>query len=163
VRFAPSDPFFLGGYSTQADLLHWALTTDFLHADDLLRPVFMGCATKNAKVITISLGSFQGIITLRAISLSALPAVIQTMNDCMAQGVDIQLKILQTLLSLTNLPAIKGRPLANVCDQSRIVGVHSSLMFCLGAAVLLQIVRIKHIRCIVNRGSDSTPTFHVRS
>ncbi|KAN0132209.1 hypothetical protein V8E53_009975 [Lactarius tabidus] len=89
------------------------LASDFLHADDLLRPVFMGCATKNAKVISISLGSLQGTITLRAISLSALPAVIQTMNDCMAQGVDIQLKILQTLLSLTNLPAIKGRPLAN--------------------------------------------------
>jgi hypothetical protein len=77
----------------------------------------MGCATKNAKVITISLGSLQRLITLRAISLSALPAVIQTMNDCMAQGVDIQLKILQTLLSLiTNFPAINGRPLANVSD-----------------------------------------------
>ncbi len=75
----------------------------------------MGCATKNAKVITIALGSLQRLIALRAISLSALPAVIQTINDCMAQGVDIQLKILQTLLSLiTNFPAIHGRLLADV-------------------------------------------------
>jgi hypothetical protein len=37
------------------------------------------------------------------------------MNDCISQGVDIQLKILQTLLSLiTNFPTIHGRLLANV-------------------------------------------------
>ena len=75
----------------------------------------MGCATKNVKVITIALGSLQRFIALRAVSLSAIPAIIQTMNDCMSQGVDIQLKILQTLLSLiTNFPAIHGRLLANV-------------------------------------------------
>jgi hypothetical protein len=155
------DPLFLGGYSTQADLLPWAVTTDGLHADDLLRPVFMGCATKNAKVITIALGSLQRLITLRAISLSALPAVIQTINDCMVQGVDIQLKILQTLLSLiTNFPSIHGRLLANVSGLCHIVGV---LMFCPGAAALLQAARIKDGRRIVNRGSDSTPTSDVRS
>ena len=75
----------------------------------------MGCATKNAKVITIALGSLQRLISLRTVSLSAVPATIQTMNDCMSQGVDIQLKILQTLLSLiTNFPAVHGRLLANV-------------------------------------------------
>jgi hypothetical protein len=48
-------------------------------------------------------------------SFSAIPAIIQTMNDCMSQGVDIQLKILQTLLSLiTNFPTIHGRLLADV-------------------------------------------------
>jgi hypothetical protein len=74
-------------------------------------PVFMGCATKNAKVITIALSSLQRLIALHAVSLSAIPAVIQTMNDYMSQGVDIQiqLKILQTLLSLvTNFPTIHG-------------------------------------------------------
>ncbi len=84
----------------------------------------MGCATKNAKVITIALGCLQRLISLRAISLSALPAIIQTMNDCMAQSVDIQLKILQTLLSLiTNFSTLHGRLLANVSVWSRIVGV----------------------------------------
>ena len=99
----------------------YSVTTDGRHADDPLRPVFMGCATKNAKVITIALGSLQRLIALRAISLSSLPAIIQTTNDSMAQGVDIQLKILQTLLSLiTNFPAIRGRLLANVSVWSRI-------------------------------------------
>ena len=120
-----------------------AVSTDGLHADDLLRPVFMGCATKNAKVIAIALGSLQRLITLRAISLSALPAVIQTINDCMTQGVDIQLKILQTLLSLiTNFPAIHGRLLADVSNKSHIVGVHSSLIDLPGASPLLQAARI---------------------
>jgi Dimerisation and cyclophilin-binding domain of Mon2 len=93
---------------------HFIITDDW-HTEDLLRPVFMGCATKNVKVITIALGSLQRLIALRAVSLSAIPAIIQTMNDCISQGVDIQLKILQTLLSLiTNFPTIHGRLLANV-------------------------------------------------
>ncbi|KAI0271243.1 hypothetical protein BGY98DRAFT_1189635 [Russula aff. rugulosa BPL654] len=43
------------------------------------------------------------------------PAIIQIMNDGISQGVDIQLKILQTLLFvITNFPTINGRQLANV-------------------------------------------------
>ncbi|KAG0691596.1 hypothetical protein DFH29DRAFT_81737 [Suillus ampliporus] len=33
-----------------------SLASDSAQSDDLLRPVFMGCATKNAKVVAISLG-----------------------------------------------------------------------------------------------------------
>jgi hypothetical protein len=109
------DPFPLRAIPSVALSASHVITTDDWHTEDLLRPVFMGCATKNAKVITISLGSLQRLIALRAVSLSTIPAIIQTMNDCMSQGVDIQLKILQTLLSLiTNFPTIHGRLLANV-------------------------------------------------
>lgn len=91
-------------------------TLDGPQSDDLLRPVFMGCATKNAKVVAISLGSLQRLIALKAVPLSAVPVVISTMNDCMNQGVDIQLRILQTLLSLiTNFPAVHGQLLGDVC------------------------------------------------
>jgi hypothetical protein len=84
-------------------------------SDELLRPVFMGCATKNSKVVGISLGSLQRLITLKAVPQSAVPHVISTMSDAMNLGVDIQLKILQTLLSLiTNLPEIHGELLADV-------------------------------------------------
>ncbi|KAI0263894.1 hypothetical protein BGY98DRAFT_1103745 [Russula aff. rugulosa BPL654] len=44
------------------------------------------------QVVAIALGSLQRLIALRAVSLSAIPAIIQTMNDCMSQGVDIQLR-----------------------------------------------------------------------
>jgi hypothetical protein len=84
-------------------------------SDDLLRPVFMGCATKNAKVVAISLGSLQRLIALKAVPQSAVPHIINTMSDAMSQGVDIQLRILQTLLSLiTNFAAVHGDVLGDV-------------------------------------------------
>jgi hypothetical protein len=43
---------------------------------------------------TITLSTLQRLVALRAVSLSAIPAIIQTMNDSMLQGVDLQFKIL---------------------------------------------------------------------
>lgn len=75
----------------------------------------MGCATKNAKVVAISLGSLQRLIALKAVPQSAVPLIISTMTDAVSQGVDIQLRILQTLLSLiTNFPAVHGDLLGDV-------------------------------------------------
>jgi hypothetical protein len=75
----------------------------------------MGCATKNAKVVAISLGSLQRLISLKAVPRSAVPLIINTMSDAMSQGVDIQLRILQTLVSLIpNFPAIHGELLGDV-------------------------------------------------
>lgn len=75
----------------------------------------MGCATKNAKVVAISLGSLQRLIALKAVPQSAVPLIVSTMNDAMSQGVDIQLRILQTLVSLiTNFPSIHGELLGEV-------------------------------------------------
>lgn len=89
---------------------------DGAQSDDLLRPVFMGCATKNAKVVAISLGSLQRLIALKAVPQSAVPLIINTMSDAMSQGVDIQLRILQTLVSLiTNFPSVHGKLLGEVC------------------------------------------------
>ncbi|PCH34907.1 hypothetical protein WOLCODRAFT_27538 [Wolfiporia cocos MD-104 SS10] len=102
----------------------------------------MGCATKNAKVVAISLGSLQRLIALKAVPLSAVPVIITTMSDCMSQGVDIQLRILQTLLSLiTNFPAVHGGLLGEallLCfrlQESRIAVVSST-----AAATLRQLV-----------------------
>ena len=80
----------------------------------------MGCATKNAKVVAISLGSLHRLISLKAVPQSAVPAIVDIMGDCINQGVDIQLRILQTLLSLiTNFPFVHGELLG---DVSRFVG-----------------------------------------
>jgi hypothetical protein len=76
----------------------------------------MGCGTKNAKVVAISLGSLQRLIALRAVPQRVVPLIIRTMNAAVSQGVDIQLRILQTLLSLiTNFPAVHGSLLGDVC------------------------------------------------
>ena len=63
-----------------------------------------------------SFPSAQASNTLRAVSLCAILAImIQTTNNGMSQGVGIQLKTLQTLLSLTaDFPIIHGRLLENV-------------------------------------------------
>jgi len=52
---------------------------------------------------------------MKAVPASTVPHIIATMNDCITQGVDIQLRILQTLLSLiTNFPTIHGELLGDV-------------------------------------------------
>ncbi|KAJ7664366.1 hypothetical protein DFH06DRAFT_322458 [Mycena polygramma] len=118
------------------------LASDGPQSDDLLRPVFMGCATKNAKVVAISLGSLQRLIALKAVPQSAVELIINTMSDAMSQGVDIQLRILQTLLSLvTNFPAVHGNLLGEallLCfklQESKIAVVSST-----AAATLRQLV-----------------------
>lgn len=87
----------------------------------------MGCATKNAKVVAISLGSLQRLIALKAVPQSAVPLIISTMGDCINQGVDIQLRILQTLLSLiTNFPAVHGQLLGDVSTVLTSIGLSRS-------------------------------------
>ncbi|KAL0948488.1 hypothetical protein HGRIS_011055 [Hohenbuehelia grisea] len=102
----------------------------------------MGCATKNAKVVAISLGSLQRLIVLKAVPQSAVPVIIRTMGDAMNQGVDIQLRILQTMVSLlTNFPDIHGELLGDallLCfklHESKIAVVSST-----AAATLRQLV-----------------------
>lgn len=106
-------------YTDPSDDAHTPLVTDGAQSGDLLRPVFMGCATKNAKVVAISLGSLQRLIALKAVPKSAVPLIITTMSDSMSQGVDIQLRILQTLVSLiTNFPSVHGELLGEVGSPS---------------------------------------------
>lgn len=116
-RYVPNHLFMLVSLMVYFSINHsYTNNIDGPQADDLLKPVFMGCATKNAKVVAISLGSLQRLIALKAVPQSAVPLIINTMSDCMNQGVDIQLRILQTLLSLiTNFPAIHGDLLGEVC------------------------------------------------
>ena len=105
---------YLAGWLLLADI-PFCLNLDGPQSDDLLKPVFMGCATKNAKVVAISLGSLQRLIALKAVPQSAVPLIINTMTDAMSQGVDIQLRILQTLVSLVpNFPEIHGNLLGDV-------------------------------------------------
>ena len=75
----------------------------------------MGCATRNSKVVSISLGSLQRLIALQAVPNSVVPSIIKIMNDCISQGVDVQLRVLQILLGLiTNFPSVHGALLGDV-------------------------------------------------
>ncbi|KAJ7752413.1 hypothetical protein DFH07DRAFT_520905 [Mycena maculata] len=134
------------------------LASDGPQSDDLLRPVFMGCATKNAKVVAISLGSLQRLIALKAVPQSAVELIINTMSDAMSQGVDIQLRILQTLLSLvTNFPAVHGSLLGEallLCfklQESKIAVVSST-----AAATLRQLVMFVFDKMVDEDRRDDT-------
>ncbi|KAF9033039.1 hypothetical protein BDZ89DRAFT_1036881 [Hymenopellis radicata] len=139
-----------------------SLASDGPQSEDLLRPVFMGCATKNAKVVAISLGSLQRLIALKAVPQSAVEHIISTMNDAMTQGVDIQLRILQTLVSLiTNFPAIHGDQLGDallLCfklQESKIAVVSST-----AAATLRQLVMFVVDKMVDEDRQDSSPEMH---
>ncbi|KAH6905130.1 hypothetical protein BKA70DRAFT_1293490 [Coprinopsis sp. MPI-PUGE-AT-0042] len=140
------------------------LGTDGPQSDELLRPIYMGCATKNAKVVAISLGSLQRLISLKAVPQSAVPLIINTMTEAMSQGVDIQLRILQTLVSLIpNFPNIHDTLLGDallLCfklQESRIAVVSST-----AAATLRQLLMFV-VDKMVNEDrlleSDDNPPF----
>ena len=81
----------------------------------VLRPLLLGLGTKNTKVIGIALGSLQRLVTSKRITPSATPAIVNASKDCVNQGVDIQLKILQMLLSLAMYsPNLHGEQLSEV-------------------------------------------------
>ncbi|KAG9054789.1 hypothetical protein FS842_004111 [Serendipita sp. 407] len=92
--------------------------------------------------ISLSLGALQRLIALKSVPQRALPHVLGTMGEVMSQGVDIQLRILQVLLSLvTNFLNMHGMVLGDallLCfrlQESRIAVVSST-----AAATLRQLV-----------------------
>lgn len=73
--------------------------------------------------VTIALGTLQRLIALRAVPSQALIQILATMAEIVTQGVDIQLKILQALLSLvTSLPDIHGNTLGDVRMFEGVIG-----------------------------------------
>ncbi|KZT52790.1 hypothetical protein CALCODRAFT_475492 [Calocera cornea HHB12733] len=70
-------------------------------SDTILAPLFLSCQTRNSKLASIALGTLQRLVASRLLSPSFAPRIISTLStDCLTGGVDIQLKVLQTLLSL---------------------------------------------------------------
>jgi hypothetical protein len=131
------------------------------HMENLPRPVtvFMSCPTKNAKVISISFSSLHRLIALCAVSLSAIPAVIQTINDRMSQGVDIHLKILQTPLPHDQLCYHSRQTIRKrMCFRS----VLSLLILDASPPYVFQAARIEDGCGAVHGGGDTAPIGHVR-
>lgn len=121
----------------------------------------MGCSTRNAKVVAISLGSLQRLIGIRAVPGSMIPAIVSIMGDSLSQGVDIQLKVLQTLLSLlTNYPDVHDELLGDVSKSEPALLPELKLRLS-GSSALLSAARLPHRCCFLNGGSNPSPTGHV--
>ncbi|EJT47942.1 hypothetical protein A1Q1_03177 [Trichosporon asahii var. asahii CBS 2479] len=119
------------------------------NADKLLAPMTLGCKTKNAKIVGISIAALQRLVALGGVPLEHLPGVLQTLGAVSGQAVDIQLKILQTLLSmLTYCTDMHGETLGTallLCfklQDSRVSVVSSTAAATLRQAIMVVFDRV---------------------
>ncbi|GHJ88999.1 hypothetical protein NliqN6_5401 [Naganishia liquefaciens] len=80
----------------------------------LMEPITLGCRTKNPRVIGLCVGALQRLVGMKGVDSEAVPAILVTLDSVVNQGVDIQLKVLQTILSvLTYCGDVHGDVLGN--------------------------------------------------
>ncbi|KAL1917432.1 uncharacterized protein VTP21DRAFT_3825 [Calcarisporiella thermophila] len=119
------------------------IAKELARADEIvLRPFLLACETKHVKLVTIAIGCVQRLISYHAIPETSVKTILKMLNDVINNGVEIQLKILQTILPLlTNYHDIHRELLAEallICfrlQDSKIVVVNNT-----AAATLRQLV-----------------------
>ncbi|GAA6033445.1 hypothetical protein JCM8097_001397 [Rhodosporidiobolus ruineniae] len=79
----------------------------------LYQPIFLASSTRNAKVIALAVSALQRLIVAGAVPKTLVKQILDTLEQVIAQGVEIQLKVLQTLVSLltttTSITTASGR------------------------------------------------------
>ncbi|KAI7900381.1 uncharacterized protein BX663DRAFT_517389 [Cokeromyces recurvatus] len=80
----------------------YSIANELAKTEDALRPFALACETKQIKLITIAIGCIQKLISFHAIPETSIRTVLRTLTDISVHGVEIQLKILQTVLPLLN-------------------------------------------------------------
>ncbi|RPA82192.1 hypothetical protein BJ508DRAFT_208402 [Ascobolus immersus RN42] len=73
------------------------LAAELSDRSTFVTPFIQACKTKNAKVSAIGVGSLQRIIVSKALARSRLKEAVDALRDGAQLGVDVQLKILQSL------------------------------------------------------------------
>ncbi|KAJ3325884.1 hypothetical protein HDV06_002269 [Boothiomyces sp. JEL0866] len=68
--------------------------------EETLTPLLLSFDTKNPKLITISVGCFQKLISHNAIPPTSIGVILKSLSNIMGTSQDLQLKILQTILPL---------------------------------------------------------------
>jgi len=133
------------------------------------------------KIIGISIAALQRLVSLGGVptvsvgplrrrqltSQAALPGVLVTLNSVAGQAVDIQLKILQVLLSiLTHNVDVHDDVLGSVSRRTRSrwgrVGDCQSYRSHSGPAAVLQAARHPRLRRIVHSRRNAPPSRHAR-
>ncbi|KAG9288486.1 hypothetical protein G9A89_015692 [Geosiphon pyriformis] len=132
---------------------------------DFIRPFLLACETKHVKLITLSIGSLQKLISHHAIPESSVKGILKTLNDIMSHGVDIQLKILQTLPPLlSNYAILSGDLLAEalmICfrlQDSKIVVVNKTAIAMLQQLVINIFEKVEKEDEIKERDGSIQPT-----
>ncbi|KAK5089456.1 Endocytosis and vacuole integrity protein [Exophiala xenobiotica] len=94
-----------------SELRSISVTSETQLAGDLVRkphfvdPFVLACKSQNVKLASIGAASLQRVVASSAIPRSRLPDVLQAFEEAVPLGLDVQLKVLQTLPSLLQLYA----------------------------------------------------------
>ncbi|KAL0093822.1 hypothetical protein F4703DRAFT_1831802 [Phycomyces blakesleeanus] len=120
----------------------YSIANELSKSEDALRPFVLACETKQVKLVTIAIGCIQKLISFHAIPETSVRVILRTLTDISVHGVEIQLKILQTVLPLlTNYRSVHDDILAEallICfrlQDSKIAVVNNT-----AAATLRQLV-----------------------
>ncbi|GAA5943397.1 Mon2p [Sporobolomyces koalae] len=94
----------------------------------LYHPILLASSTRNAKVIALAVSALQRLITAGAVPTALVGQILDTLEQVLPQGVEIQLKILQTLVSLLTtkttspgghqVPLVHGEQLGRALELS---------------------------------------------
>ncbi|KAI9159566.1 Endocytosis and vacuole integrity protein [Blastocladiella emersonii ATCC 22665] len=120
------------------------ICAELAKSDEVSRPFYLACDTKQAKLVSIAVGGLQRLVSHRAIadSAPALRQLIHTLADVTSLGMEVQVKALQTLLPLiTQFQALHMELVAdtlNICF--RLAAVKDGLVSNTAAATLRQLV-----------------------
>ncbi|RDW66292.1 hypothetical protein BP6252_09927 [Coleophoma cylindrospora] len=119
------------------------VAADLTQRVNFVSPFLIACGTKNVKFTGIAVVCLQRLVTVRAIPKSRLREVLDALREATPAGLDVQLKILQSLPSLLQNYAddLKGELLAaalNICTILQ--GSKNGIVNNTAAATLQQLV-----------------------
>lgn len=110
---------------------------------NFVSPFLIACGTKNVKFTGIAVVCLQRLVTARAIPRPRLREVLDALREATPAGLDVQLKILQSLPSLLQNYAddLKGDLLAGALNICTILqGSKNGIVNNTAAATLQQLV-----------------------
>jgi hypothetical protein len=89
------------------------VAADLARRPQFVNPFLLACSSRNAKCAAIGMSCLQRLAASQALSKTKVKDVLEAMTECTSLGLDIQLKILQTLPSLLQNYAdqVNGAPL----------------------------------------------------
>ncbi|KAI9848124.1 MAG: hypothetical protein M1838_000649 [Thelocarpon superellum] len=119
------------------------LAADLQRRPSFVTPLVLACGSRNTKLIGIGVNCLQRLIAARCLARQKLDEVLNAFSELIGQGLDIQLRILQALPSLSQNYAdeLKGELLAialSIC--SSLQGSKTSVVNNTAAATLQQLV-----------------------
>ncbi|KAJ2503089.1 Endocytosis and vacuole integrity protein [Coemansia sp. RSA 1972] len=79
------------------------IAAELAKSDEAISPFVLGCKTNNHKLASISVQCLQQLISHRAVSPRSIAQTLNTLNEVIHLGVDIQVKTLQMVLPLVTM------------------------------------------------------------